>query len=273
MKVHLIHFSPGGTTKETLHNISKGFPNAEIVEIDMLKKSNREKRWSFNRNDLVILGMMTLVQPFGPVKQIFNAIKGNSTPLVGVVLFGNGMYGNSLKVMKKEVEKKGFNMIAAGAFIGKMSYDTEVGKNRPDALDKKIQIDFGKGIWHKISSKSDLSLREKIKTDWPQKSLFHKVKTAICIYLPVGKFKVPKPFNSLEFTESCIECGACENRCPMGAINLKEKYSNPKFCIGCLACVNGCKNNGIIYTNKLMQKAAFDCRKHFAARREPVVYF
>ena len=277
MKVHLIYFSPGGTTRKTVRNIAKGISgqikDCEILEHDMLDRFNRQRKLEFGKEDLVILGMMTLVQPFGPIKEIFEAIKGNDTPLVGVVMFGNGMYGNSLKIIKRQVEKRGFDMIAAGAFIGQMTYDFRVGANRPDEGDMKKQHEFGRKIGQKLQKGAKLILEAKLKTDWPKHFNFHTIKTALMIYAPLGKLKVPKPFNSLKFTEDCISCGKCEKRCPLGAIDLSKKLSDQKICIGCLACVNGCSQNGIVYTNKLMKKAAEDCIQFFRERREPELFY
>jgi flavodoxin len=151
-KVYLIYFSPGGTTRKTVRTLSESFAEYEVIEIDMLKKENRNKQYTFRSNDIVILGLMTLVKPFGPVKDIFKAIRGNNTPLIGIVMFGNGMYGNSLKVVNREVKKRGFCMIAGGAFVGAMSYNRTVAANRPDETDtEKIRL-FGDAINNKLKT-------------------------------------------------------------------------------------------------------------------------
>ena len=276
MKIHLIYFSPGGTTQRTVRKIAEGIAsnlsNCVILEYDMLDRTNRKLNFEFPKEDLVILGMMTLVQPFGPVREIFQAIRGNHTPIVGVVLYGNGMYGNSLRVMKHQVEKRGFEMIAAAAFIGQMTYDARVANKRPDEKDISLQLNFGEQISQKLIHEKKLQLRSKLKTDWPKSTIFHYLKTAFFLYAPLGSMKVPKPFNSLDFNSNCIECGLCEKRCPVGAIDLQKKQSDSKLCIGCLACVNGCKQRGINYTNRFMKKAASDCVKFFTERREPEIF-
>jgi ferredoxin/flavodoxin len=277
MKIHLVYFSPGGTTKATVRNISRGISeqvkNVEIVEYDMLIKENRQRKFEFDKDDVLVLGMMTLVQPFGPADEIFKAIKGKDTPLIGVVMFGNGMYGNSLKVMKRKVERRGFNMIAASAFIGQMTYDIRVGANRPDQLDVQKQLEFGRNAATKLLAGGQVSLQSKLKIDWPKHFNYHTLKTAFMIFAPLGKLTVPKPFNSLEFNENCIACGMCEKRCPVGAIDLSRKVSDSDICIGCLACVNGCRQKGIAYTSKVMHKAAADCLKFFSERREPELFY
>ena len=275
MNIHAIYFSPGGTTQKTVltiaHSISNEFVNTKVYQYNMLNKENRHRKYCFAENDIVILGLMTLVKPFGPVNEIFKCIKGNKTPIINIALFGNGMYGNSLKVMNKEVRKRGFVNIASGAFIGAMSYNRNVAKNRPDEKDLLLQKNFAKQIANKISSNT-LSEVNKYKTDYPKKSIFHYLKTFFMQYMPLGKIKVIKPLNTLEFNDNCVRCGKCEQNCPVHAIELHKKVSDNKICIGCLACVNNCDVKGINYTNILMIKAANDCENLFINRREPCLF-
>lgn len=273
MKVHLIYFSPGGTTKKTVRKIAEGVDASEIIEYDMLKKENRSKKYEFGKDDLVIMGMMTCTQLFGAPAEIFEAVQGNETPFVGVVMYGNGFYANSLKLMKREMEQKNFKMIAAAAFIGQMTYGTNVGKNRPDEKDQELQVKFGKHISEKITVRNDYSFNHKLKIDWPSNDVFNTVKSALFMMMPQSLIKVPAPFNSLEFTGNCVTCGKCENNCPMEAIDLSKKISNSKKCIGCLACVNNCSREGIVYTNSFMKKAAEYCEKNWTERREPELFF
>jgi Pyruvate/2-oxoacid:ferredoxin oxidoreductase delta subunit len=272
MKIHAMYFSPGGTTKTTVLNIAKSLStkisDGAITEHNMLKKENRSKKYNFSKDDILVLGLMTLVKPFGPVNEIFKCIQGNQSKVINIAMFGNGMYGNSLKVMKNETQKRGFINIASAAFIGAMSYNRVVGANRPDEKDIKLQQRFAQMVGLKISSKDNSEVKG-LTTDYPWNSNFHYTKTLLMQYLPLGKIRVAKPFNTLKFTDKCIVCGKCEYNCPVGAIDLKNRISNSKICIGCLCCVNNCDNQGIIYTNKLMKKAAKDCEKTFAVRREP----
>lgn len=46
----------------------------------------------------------------------------------------------------------------------------------------------------------------------------------------------------------CINCGKCENICPVDAVKHNENnyYIDNKQCIECLACVTGCPMEAII---------------------------
>ncbi len=49
-------------------------------------------------------------------------------------------------------------------------------------------------------------------------------------------------------TNNCIECGACEGECPVGAITAGDgKYViNADECLGCGACAGVCPNEAIV---------------------------
>ncbi len=49
-------------------------------------------------------------------------------------------------------------------------------------------------------------------------------------------------------TDSCIECGACEADCPVGAISRGDgKYEiDPVVCIDCGSCLSACPMEAII---------------------------
>lgn len=52
--------------------------------------------------------------------------------------------------------------------------------------------------------------------------------------------------------EECIGCGVCVKRCPMNALELKDKkvIFEPDLCIGCGVCVYKCKQNAIYLVHR-----------------------
>lgn len=275
-KIHLVYFSPGGTTKRSVQNIANSIHNyyktCEIIEHNMLHAETRKQQIEFGSEDLVILGLMTVVQPFGPVDEIFKCLKGKKTPLVCVAMFGNGMYGNSLKIMKRQVEKRGFYVIAAAAFVGQLSYTNKVATNRPDKSDVELQQLFGAQIALKLESKHPQKLQQRLHTDYPSNTILHWIKTLIFSLSPVGKMKLFAPYNGKAFTSDCIQCGLCERICPVGAINHKSMQIDHRKCIGCVACFNTCPQQAIKITSKTMLKVIENCETVFAKRREPEIF-
>ena len=271
MTLHLIYFSPGGTTKRTVKNIASGISD-DIIEHDMMNEENRKHPLNFGNNDLVILAMPTATKLFGFPEEIISLLKGDSTPIVCVVLYGNGYYANSLKLMKKAVEKKGFKTVAAGAFIGQNSYNKNVATGRPDEKDKAIQVRFGEAIFEKIYIKKDLTLNSKLKTDWAKNDFVSAVKAAVIMQLPQISTRLPESFCQYRINQNCIECKKCEKICPVGAINISKKYVDPKKCIGCFACANTCPKDAIDYTHKGLKKIVENVGKKRTQRREPEIF-
>ncbi|PAB58333.1 4Fe-4S binding protein [Anaeromicrobium sediminis] len=273
MKVHLIYFSPGGTTKRTVHNIAQGMGNVEVIEHDMLVQENRRKKYNFKTDDLVILGMMTATKLFGVPEEIFNSIQGHNTPIVGVVLYGNGYYGKSLICMKKEVESRGFKMVAAGAFIGQSSFAPKIAKGRPDAKDREIQLQFGKDIYEKVVVNKDFSFKSKLKINWPKDDTLTFVKCAIGSALPGYTVKLPYAWNQLSLNDNCIQCKKCEKHCPVNAIDIFTKSFDRKKCLGCAGCISICPKKAISLANPSLVNMMKKLETTRAERKEPKTFF
>ncbi|MCT4621935.1 MAG: EFR1 family ferrodoxin [Marinisporobacter sp.] len=273
MKVHLIYFSPGGTTKKTIQNIAKGMKDVEIIEHDMLKKENREKKYSFSKNELVIIGMPTMTKLFGLPKEIIGVLNGNNTPFVGAVTCGNGYYGKALIVMKKAMEERGFKMVAGGGFVGQYTFSKELAKGRPDEKDERIQRKLGEDVYKKVFLKKDITFNTKLKIDWPNEGVFSTIKCALISAAPGIGGAVPRSWNELFVSDTCIQCGKCVRHCPVEAITLTDHIEiNRDKCIGCYGCANVCPVSAIKLANKTMIKAVENVMKFRDKRKEPDVF-
>jgi ferredoxin/menaquinone-dependent protoporphyrinogen IX oxidase len=47
---------------------------------------------------------------------------------------------------------------------------------------------------------------------------------------------------------SCIKCGICVDKCPVGAIDISNYAVNKKACIACMGCVNNCPAQAVDMT-------------------------
>lgn len=57
---------------------------------------------------------------------------------------------------------------------------------------------------------------------------------------------IPNHFFAVVDSEPCISCGACVERCPVGAIRLDTiAVIDQTECIGCGACTTGCEENSV----------------------------
>ena len=48
-------------------------------------------------------------------------------------------------------------------------------------------------------------------------------------------------------TDSCVNCGACDSECAVGAISEKDdkRWIDPDKCVSCGACVSACPTESI----------------------------
>ena len=54
--------------------------------------------------------------------------------------------------MKERAEKRGFRVVAMGAFVAQHTMASEVGTGRPDVEDEAIMVDFGRKAYEKVLS-------------------------------------------------------------------------------------------------------------------------
>ena len=75
--------------------------------------------------------------------------------------------------------------------------------------------------------------------------------------MKLGKDHVflPNHFHSVADPETCLSCGTCVERCPVGAVQLDETaVVDTTRCIGCGACASGCEAKSI----KIVRKSEED---------------
>jgi Fe-S-cluster-containing hydrogenase component 2 len=70
--------------------------------------------------------------------------------------------------------------------------------------------------------------------------------------LPSPARAVSSPFVTALAADRCIGCGACAERCPMGALALADDRAvqDPDRCIGCGLCVTTCPTGALALTRK-----------------------
>jgi ferredoxin len=273
MKLHIIYFSPNGSTLKSLRNIAKGFYGIEQEEHNLLLPQSRQKKYRFGSDDIVLMGMSTAGMLFGKVDETFNCLEGSNTPFIGVVSYGNGYYGVSLRQMKAKAERKGFVVAGLGAFIGRHAISTDVGAGRPDAKDAAVQEKFGRDVLLKINSGNSFKLTKKPAIGWSGLWKFNIV-VAIRLFMQQKEYELPHSLKEKHVNDDCVTCMKCEKNCPVQAIDIRNRHFDLSKCIACCSCINHCPEQAITSASKVMISINKDFSKAFRdIRKEPYVLY
>ena len=171
------------------------------------------------------------------------AIRGNNTPAVVVVVYGNRNFERAAVQMSDFLAERGFVVIAAAAFVGEHSYSTDenpVAVGRPNDDDIAEAQRFGGLIKAKMAGAMDAVDVAALKCP---DSGEENVKAFVEFVKGYQAEQAKNPVKLLPTTdeEKCVMCGVCVDVCPMGAIDREDvSVVDASKCIKCCACVKEC---------------------------------
>lgn len=153
--------------------------------------------------------------------QRLRSLKGQGTPAVAVVVYGNRAYEDALLELHTELTNNGFCVVAAAAFIAEHSVVTNIARNRPNKEDCAVAAEFGRASAAKIAAGN---------------------LTAVCVPGNTPYRDRPQmPVAILTLEDTCGGCAQCARNCPVGAIPLDApQKTDPEKCILCMRCVKVC---------------------------------
>ncbi len=255
-KVELIYYSPTGTSKKVLEEVSKGLGIKGVEHIDLTKSEAATKSHLIPAGDLAVIavpvygGRVPLV-----ATQRLKTIKGNGTPAVIVTLYGNRAFEDALIELKDIATDQGFKAVAGAAFIGEHSFSTDatpIAMGRPDKGDLEKAKVFGEKVKAKIDG-MEKPVEIKVPGNKPYKE------------------RNPAAPRSPETTvETCTLCGVCAEVCPTNAIIITDKVETVKEkCTACSSCIKVCPTGARVWTNEGIKKAAVWLTTEYSKRREP----
>lgn len=236
-KINTLYFSPTGTTEKIVKDIAQKIVHnyggkAAVRDFDFTLPQKRKENVSFCKDDLVIAGVPVYAGRVPNVLLKFlNTVSGNGATAIAVVVYGNRDYDDALIEFKDILLADGFNVVAAGAFIGEHSFSTVLGANRPDEKDMAQVNGFAAKICDKLKS-SGMEPDFAVKGNRPYRP-YHRANSPDGVK---GDFlkAVPKT------NSDCIDCKLCAQVCPMGSIDPDDVARITGVCIKCCACVKKC---------------------------------
>lgn len=210
-------FSPAGTTRTVTQTVLEGLGGGELVDITV-----RAAEKQFAPGELLIAA----VPVFGgraPTVALerLTALRGNGAFAAAVAVYGNRAFEDALLELKDALEKAGFQVVGAAAFVAQHSMAPAVAAGRPNAADLAAAQTFGARLRQKL---------EQCETPAP---------------LAVPGNHPYRDYPGVPFKpaagRACSLCGLCAAECPVKAIPAAQpnKTDNEK-CISCMHCVAVC---------------------------------
>lgn len=241
LNLRTIYFSATGTSKKVVLAISQSIATEFVVE-DITFQSLQNTTYA--TNDLLCVAVPVYGGGVAPVAlKRLEAIRGNNTPAVVVVVYGNRNFERAAVQMSDFLAERGFITIAVAAFVGEHSYSTEqypIAVGRPAEGDINDAKHFGQLVKEKLATgieSVDVSALQ-----CPD-SGEENVKAFVEFVKGYQAEQAKNPIKLLPITDEdrCVMCGVCVDVCPMEAID-RENVSvvDSTLCIKCCACVKEC---------------------------------
>jgi ferredoxin len=262
-RVKLVYFSPTGTTQKIVESIAEGI-KAPVERIDMTHPTHA-KTSAFGK-ELIIIGVPVYVGrvPALAAKRL-RELKGNNTPVVLVVVYGNRAYEDALLELSDITSELGFKPVAGGAFVAEHSFSSAelpIARGRPDEADKAKAMKFGEDIREKLKS---IEVAEIASVTFPGNHPYRD-------QFPAGRER-PKPISPETVEEKCTKCGKCEEVCPAGAITVGSNVDTKKeSCIRCYACIRSCPTGARVMLDQWFVSHTKVLHDNLVKRREPETF-
>lgn len=269
-KVYNIFFSPTGGTRYIAEAAANRACVRLMYEIDTINITDPAKRvhdYSFEAEDIVVVGVPTYAGKIpNKILPFFKEhLSGSGTRAVAIVTYGNRSFDNSLKELTEILKERGFKVDAAGAFVSRHVFSDRLAAGRPSYTDMEeatrlvdVMLAPHVGIPRNIRPISEIPGD----ADAPY-------------YAPKGlngesvDFLKAKPKTQ---ENSCINCKACAESCPMSAIDFDDVTNVPGTCIKCHACIMACPTHSKYFDDEqfLSHKAMLE--KNFVRPERNYLY-
>jgi len=260
--VHVITYSPTRTSWQVAKAVAEAVGGKAAADTDLTYVGDGASL-TCGAEDLAVLAVPVYGGRIAPVAaRRLAGIKGQGTPVVAIVVYGNREYEDALLELQDLAKAAGFVVVGAAAFIGEHSFSSvemPIAAGRPDAADLEQATAFGEKIRAYVAG-------------------LQNAESAILTGIP-GNAPYKDGVSSLPFgpqvdSEKCTLCGTCTDQCPVGAISVSETLQiDIPVCTLCCRCVKICPEEALsIGTTPARAKMEWlfaNCQ----ARKEPVLFF
>lgn len=254
--VHLIYFSPTGTTRTTVNAIAEGLAPEQTFDHDLTFAFDAQKQHLANGVAVIGIPVYAGRVPIDCLERLAT-FTAEDIPTVLIALYGNREFEDALVELRDVVTTQGFKVIAAGAFIGEHSYSTPEGPiaaGRPDAEDVRLAREFGQQVAAKIA-------RGVLDTPAIDGNVPYKERVQFGGVAPETNHA------------TCILCGRCAAVCPVRVITLADQVATrAEGCIMCTACVRACPTKARFFDHPMIEERRTMLIKNCSAPKAPQVF-
>ncbi|MBZ9571072.1 EFR1 family ferrodoxin [Methanobrevibacter sp. TMH8] len=260
MKIKAMYFSPTRTSEKVTMTIARKIAmklKTSLESINITKNDDRNEVPKFSNNDVLILGLPVYAGRIPEiVEEYIHNLKGNMTKAIILAIYGNRDYDDALLEMRNILDENGFEVIAAGAFIGEHSFTEKVATGRPDEKDLEEARAFGDSIAVKLEDIGNNAIESiEVKGNYPYKE----------------RGELPQVAPSTN--DNCTECMDCTETCPTNAISkTNPKETDTAKCILCCECIKICPENAKFNADENILKIAKMLEDNFSKRKDPELF-
>ncbi len=212
-KISKIYFSPTGNTKKSVDAMAAALESV-CQDYDVTVEA-AITQCVFTSEDFAIIGMPVYGGRIPKVAAVrLSRFKGNQTPCIIVVTYGNRHYDDALLELDDLAETQGFMVKGAAALIGRHTFG-EIQTDRPDSNDLAADKEFARRAAENKNTKIHISGNRP--------------------YRDGGNGGSFRPLTS----NTCTSCGLCAKDCPTHSIGEDFKTIDD-HCISCFRCIRNC---------------------------------
>lgn len=266
--VRAMSFSPTGGTERVCAEIARTLSDRLQApsEVGSLNGPEARKRvYDFSASDLLVIACPTYAGrlPNKIAPDLRSILRGNRTPAVAVVTFGNRAFDNALAELVTLLSGNGFYPVSAGAFVTRHAFTDALGL-RPAISDLWEMRSFAAQTAEILLQSDALSCSLTVPGD------------------PDAPYYVPKgldgnPANFLrakpKVNGRCNQCGACAAMCPTGAINPRDASDIRGICVKCQACVRRCTRQARYFDDSAFLSHVAALERDCVAPKENAVFY
>lgn len=225
-KVVNFWFSPVYHTRELARKlgqeIASHLEDAVLHDCDLTDYDSSPGVISCGTSDIAIIAAPVYAGRIPPVfANRLEKIRVEGTPAILLTAYGNRAYENALAELRGLALKSGFLPVGACACVARHTIALIYGEGRPDKEDLHELAEFGKKCAVMLQGKRSFKTVA-VPGQTPE--------------TPAPVFPLPQAVN-----ENCVQCGICQQKCPVRAIDLADPAKvNLQKCICCMRCVALC---------------------------------